>query len=96
VGTADTRPVRPATATGRPRPGGCQQWLPGRSAYCGLPARPYRIGECCPAHPPAALAARPEAVPGPGYTPQSSKHYSDRLARAAARRAASTAPPETS
>jgi hypothetical protein len=69
VGTAGDRPVRPALAADRPRHG-CQQWLPDQAGYCGRSSRPYRIGECCPAHTPAALAARPEPVPGPGYTPQ--------------------------
>lgn len=69
MGTAGTGPVRPAPAADRPAHG-CQQALPAEHRYCGRPARPYRTGLCCPDHTPAALAGRPEPVPGPGYTPQ--------------------------
>lgn len=70
MGTADRpRPVRPAPSAGRPA-AGCQQWLPADGRYCGRPHRAYRTGLCCPDHTPAAQAARPEPVAGPGYTPQ--------------------------
>lgn len=47
----------------------CEHWHGDHATYCGATGsvRRFLTGHKCPAHTPAAIAGRPEPVPGPGW-----------------------------